>query len=450
MIPILKYPSQEAESFLKKLNRRAFLGIAKEIENQVEGIIERVLKEGDKAILDYTRRFDWDMASPEKLIVSEEEMERALRAIDQEFLEIIRIASRNIANFHERQLEKSWFITGEGGVILGQMVSSVDSTGIYVPGGKGGNTPLISSLLMGAIPAKIAGVRDIVVATPPRHDGSVHEAILATALELGIKTIYRMGSAWAIAALAFGTESVKKVDVIVGPGNIYVATAKRILSGVVGIDLLAGPSEILIISDKSATPDYIAADLLSQAEHDPIASAMLITTDESLAKRVIESLTSQLKGGFFASPLPRKDIATESLRNYGACFLVDNLETAINLSNRIAPEHLELHVEDPWSLIGLIRCAGAVFIGQFTPEPVGDYFAGPNHVLPTAGTARFSSALGVHSFLKKTSIIHYPLEATQASIEKIARFARMEGLEAHARSMEIRRNYSVVSTTHDK
>lgn len=433
MIPILTYPSQEAELFLKKLSQRAFVGIAKDIERQVEEIIERVRQEGDKAVLDYTRRFDWEGATSEKIVVSPEEIEIACKKVEPEFFEIIKEASRNIATFHERQLEKSWFMTGEGGVILGQMVSSVDSAGVYVPGGKGGNTPLISSLLMGAIPAKIAGVGEIAVATPPRSDGSINEAILATAYHLGIETVYRMGSAWAIAALAFGTETVRKVDVVVGPGNIYVATAKKILSGVVGIDLLAGPSEVLIIADSSANPDYIAADLLSQAEHDPLSSAILITTDERLAKITLEAISSQLEA------LPRITIASDSIKNYGACFVVENLESAVELSNRIAPEHLELHVEDPWRLIGLIKCAGAVFIGQFTPEAIGDYFAGPNHVLPTAGTARFSSALGVHTFLRKTSIIHYPSHVAQVHINKIARFARMEGLEAHARSMEIRR-----------
>jgi histidinol dehydrogenase len=248
-----------------------------------------------------------------------------------------------------------------------------------------------------------------------------------------------MGSAWAIAAMAFGTRTVRKVDVVVGPGNIYVATAKKMLSGVVGIDLLAGPSEILIISDESARPDYIASDLLSQAEHDPMASSMVITTDEDLARRIADSVAAQLEGVSPEQPLPRKNIAAESLKSYGACFVVDGLSRAVDLSNRIAPEHLELHVKDPWSILGLIKNAGAVFLGQSTPEAVGDYFAAPNHVLPTAGTARFSSALGVHTFLKKTSVIHYPPEVTKANAHKIATFARMEGLEAHARSVEVRR-----------
>lgn len=441
MIPILKYPSQEAESFIKKVTQRAY-HTGKEIEDQVKAIIERVDREGDRAVIDYTKRFDWENATPEKLTVSHDEIEEAYGKIDPEFLEIIRTASENITLFHEKQLEKSWFMTGDGGIILGQMVSPVDSVGVYVPGGKGGNTPLISSLLMGVIPAKIAGVREIVVATPPRPDGSVHEAILVASKDLGVKTVYRMGSAWAIAALALGTERVGKVDVVVGPGNIYVATAKKLLAGTVGIDLLAGPSEILIIADSSANPDYIAADLLSQAEHDPVSSAILITTEESIARKSVDAVVAQLNGTYHGIPLPRKEIAGESLSKYGVCFLVDSLEIAAALSNRLAPEHLELHVKDPWNLLGLIRCAGAVFLGHFTPEPVGDYFAGPNHVLPTAGTARFSSALGVHTFLRKTSIIHYPAEITRANTEKIARFARAEGLEAHARSVEIRRDIS--------
>jgi histidinol dehydrogenase len=438
MIPIINYPSQEAETFLKKLAQRSFHGSAKDVENKVEEIIDRVIKEGDKAVIAYTRQFDWPEATPERMVVSEEEIEIASRKIDPAFMEIIKTASKNIAAFHEKQLEKSWFTTGSGGIILGQMVSPVASAGIYVPGGKGGNTPLISSLLMGAIPAQIAGVQDIVIATPPRSDGSIHEAILATARELGIKTIYRMGSAWAIAALAFGTESIRKVDVIVGPGNIYVTTAKKLLSGVVGIDILAGPSEILVIADQSADPDYIAADLLSQAEHDPMASAMLITTSKKLAEDTVKSITSQIDGAPFWSPLPRKDVVLQSLNNYGVCFLVDSLDVAATLANRIAPEHLEIHINDPWKFIGHIRSAGAIFIGQFTPEPVGDYFAGPNHVLPTAGTARFSSALGVHTFLRKTSIIYYSEEITRSCVDDIAQFARMEGLEAHARSIEIR------------
>ncbi|MEJ5300630.1 MAG: histidinol dehydrogenase [Thermodesulforhabdaceae bacterium] len=438
MIPIINYPSQEAEAFLKKLSQRSFHESVKDVERKVEEIIDRVKKEGDKAVVDYTKQFDWAEATPDRLAVSEEEMDVACQKIDPAFMQIVREAAQNIAAFHEKQLEKSWFMTGSGGVILGQMVSPVASTGIYVPGGRGGNTPLISSLLMGAIPARIAGVKDIAITTPPRSDGSIHEAILATAKELGIQKVYRMGSAWAIAALAMGTESIQKVDVIVGPGNIYVTTAKKLLSGIVGIDILAGPSEILIIADHSARPEYIAADLLSQAEHDTMASAILITTDKKVAEETIKSLYAQVDGAYFGTPLPRKEVVLQSLGNYSACFLVDSFDMAATLANRIAPEHLELHVDDPWKFIGQIKCAGAIFIGQFTPEPVGDYFAGPNHVLPTAGTARFSSALGVHTFLRKTSIIYYPENITRSSIGAIAQFARMEGLEAHARSVEIR------------
>ncbi len=432
MIPTIKYPSIEAEEFIKKLALRAF-GEYGDVEKEVYEIINRVRKEGDKALVEYTRRFDFPQATEKSLNVLEDEVEKAYEKVDKTFIEVIREAIKNVTAFHERQKEKSWFITESSGMILGQIVSPVSSAGIYVPGGKGGNTPLISSLIMGAVPAKIAGVSDIAMVSPPRPDGTLNEGLLVTAKELGINRIHKIGSAWAIAGLAFGTESISKVDVIVGPGNIYVTIAKKLLSGLVGIDLLAGPSEVLIIADESANPEYITADLLSQAEHDSMASSILITNSEGLAREVRKCLSFQLES------LPRKEIATESLNSYGAIFIVSNLLDGIELSNRIAPEHLEIQTSDPWSLLSFIKNAGAIFLGAFTPEPLGDYFAGPNHVLPTAGTARFASALGVHAFTKKTSLLYCPPSALASKIDAVATLARAEGLEAHARSIEIRK-----------
>jgi histidinol dehydrogenase len=312
------------------------------------------------------------------------------------------------------------------------MVSAVDRAGLYVPGGQGGETPLISSLLMNAIPAQVAGVKEIVVVSPPRKDGSLNPSILAAADILGITAIFRAGSAWAIAALAYGTETIPPVDVIAGPGNIFVTTAKRILVGEVGIDMIAGPSEIAILADTTANPEWLAADLLSQAEHDPLASALLISTDKMLLTKTREALSRQV------TQLPRHEIAAACLKDWSGCIHVPDMDTGLDLVNTIAPEHFELCVSDPWSLIGKVRNAGAVFMGHHTPEPVGDYFAGPNHVLPTLSTARFSSALSVDTFCKKTSIIAASDSYIQEHGEKIARLARMEQLEAHARSMEQR------------
>jgi histidinol dehydrogenase len=312
------------------------------------------------------------------------------------------------------------------------MVRPVEAAGLYIPGGKGGETPLISSVLMNGIPARLAGVKDLALVTPPRSDGSVNPYLLVAAGEVGVSRIHKIGSAWAIAALAYGTASVRRVDVIVGPGNIYVALAKKLVSGEVGIDLLAGPSEILIIADEHANPHHVAADMLSQAEHDSMASAVLITTDAVLAEKAVDSVRGQL------SQLPRRELARESLQRFGAVFLVKSLDEAVRLANRIAPEHLEIQTADPWSLLGKIEHAGAVFLGDSTPEAVGDYYAGPNHVLPTAGTARFASALGVENFLKRTSVISYSREALERDGDAIIRLAELEGLEAHAASVRVR------------
>ncbi|HFB83784.1 MAG TPA: histidinol dehydrogenase, partial [Thermodesulfatator sp.] len=316
--------------------------------------------------------------------------------------------------------------------VVGQMVRPVSAAGLYVPGGKGGETPLVSTVLMNAIPAKVAGVQRLVMVTPPGRDGRVSPHLLVAASLVGIEEIYRVGSAWAIGALAYGTETISPVEVICGPGNIYVALAKRLVAGEVGIDLVAGPSEILIIADETADPDYIAADLLSQAEHDPLALSLLVTTSEAVARAVAERLPVRL------SWLPRKEIAEKALKDRGAIFIAEDIDQAVWAANQIAPEHLELLVANPFALLPIIKNAGAVFMGPYSPEPVGDYLAGPNHVLPTMGTARYASALSVENFLKKTSLIFYTQKALRLEAEAIVRLAEIEGLSAHAEAVRVR------------
>lgn len=402
------------------------------VEPVVRDILATVRKDGDAALIAYTRKFDCPAFAPAMLRVSKEQLAHAAASIPAEDSRIIAEAAANIRAFHERQKENSWFTTSEDGTILGQMIRPVDRVGLYVPGGQGGNTPLISSMLMNAIPAQVAGVPSLAVVSPPREDGTPNPYILAAAHMLGIDEVYASGSAWAIAAFAYGTESIAPVDVIAGPGNVFVATAKRMLIGTVGIDMIAGPSEILIIADQTAEAAQVAADMLSQAEHDPLASAILITTSEPLAAAVRKELTTQ------TAALPRSDIARKALADWGAIVTTPSLELAAELSNALAPEHLEVIVADPWALLPTLRNAGAIFLGANSPEPVGDYFAGPNHVLPTNGTARFSSALSVETFTKKSSIIAASAAFTTNNAAKIARLARLEGLEAHARSAESR------------
>ncbi len=533
------------------------------VETDVRAMLDAVRKGGDSAVLEYVRRFDCpDMRPP--LRVPAEDLEQAARDIPAESLDCIKQAADNIRAFHEAQKDRSWFLTRDDGTILGQKIEAVDRAGLYVPGGRGGNTPLISSLLMTAIPAQAAGVREIAVVTPPRADGTLNPHILAAAYLLGVHEIYRMGGAWAIAALAYGTETVAPVDVIAGPGNIWVTTAKRLVQGRVGIDMIAGPSEVLVLADDSANPEWLAADMLSQAEHDALASAICITDNEALAHAVIAELERQSAtlpradgtlnphilaaahllgvheiyrmGGAWAiaalaygtetvapvdviagpgniwvttakrlvqgrvgidmiagpsevlvladdsanpewlaadmlsqaehdalasaicitdnealahaviaelerqsATLPRADIVRKSLADWSAVVLVPDMDAAIALANRVAPEHLEVLMREPWSVLPRIRHAGAVFLGPYAPEPLGDYFAGPNHVLPTLGTARFSSALSVQTFCKRTSIIAASPAFAAANADAVARLARMEQLEAHARSMECRK-----------
>ncbi len=398
----------------------------------VTEILAQVRSRGDDALVEYTRKFDAPQMEKEQLRVSEQEFDRAAAEVDEPFMETLRFAAQRIRTFHEREMEDSWFLTRDDGTVTGRLVRPVDSAGLYVPGGQGGSTPLVSSVLMNGIPAAIAGVKRRVMMTPPDKDGQVNPALLMAAREVGVSEVYKAGSAWAIAALAFGTKSVQPVDVIVGPGNQFVTEAKRQVMGRVRIDMIAGPSEVLIVADDQANPAYIAADMLAQAEHDPQALAMLITTSQSVADQVVAELEQQLPR------LSREDIARTSLEKRGTIVLVDSVEKAVELANEIAIEHLELQVEDPWQWLPKINHAGAIFLGPHTPEAAGDYVAGPNHVLPTMGTARISSALGVETFLKKSSIISYSRQALLADAEHIQRLAGLEGLSAHANSVAVR------------
>ena len=428
---ILTFPSTEAEKRIRAIVDRS-LNYRQKDYSAVVRILKDVKKLGDQALLKYTRRFDAPKMKISHLRVSKEEIAEAHKAVSRKVLQSLNRAVNQIEAFHRLQQPQSWISTQRAGTLVGQQVRPVGAAGLYVPGGQGGQTPLISSVLMGGIPATIAGVSRTVMVTPPRRDGSVHPSLLVAAKKVGVKEIYKVGSAWAIAALAYGTETIANVDVIVGPGNLYVTLAKKIVSGTVGIDMIAGPSEILILADRSANPTYVAADLLSQAEHDPLASAILVTPSSQLAREVAAAIKPQL------NQLARKEIAAASIKNYGAILVVSSMTKAIEISNRVAPEHLELHVEDPFAMIGQIHNAGAVFLGAFTPEPIGDYIAGPNHVLPTAGTARFASALSVEHFIKKTSIIHYSPKAFRKEASDVIRLAETEGLTAHANAIRVR------------
>ena len=405
-----------------------------DVEETVRNILEEIKENGDETVIKYTRKFDCPDLTVEDLRVPAKAIQAALQEIPEADVEILKEAIHNIRTFHENQKQKSWMTTQEDGTVLGQLVRPIERVGLYVPGGIGGETPLISSLIMNAVPAQVAGVEEICVVSPPRKDGTLNPHILATAALLGLDEIFLTGSAWAIGAMAYGTEQIKPCHMLAGPGNIFVATAKSIVMGEVGIDMFAGPSEIAIIADDSANPAWLAADMLSQAEHDPLAAAILITDSTDVATAVKEELRVQTKA------LPRNEIAAKSLSDWGGVILVKNMEKAVDICNRLAPEHLELCVDDPWKLIGSIKHAGAIFMGHNTPEPVGDYFAGPNHVLPTLGNARFSSSLSVEDFCKKSSIIFTSEDYVKENAHKIARLARLEGLEAHARSAECRTN----------
>jgi len=398
----------------------------------VAAILARVRREGDAAVLACCRQFDCPALTLESLRVSAAEFAQAEAEVDDEFRHTLRFAADRIRRFHEREMEDSWLLTRDDGAVTGRLVRPVDSAGLYVPGGKEGSTPLVSSVLMNGIPAQIAGVGRRVMMTPPNREGRVSPALLVAAREIGIDEVYKAGSAWAIAALAYGTATIPRVDVIVGPGNQYVAEAKRQVMGRVRIDMIAGPSEVLIVADDTARAAFVAADMLAQAEHDPQALAMVITTSEPLAGEIGQELERQLP------QLPRAEIARASLADRGLVLLADSLEQAIELANEIAIEHLELQVAEPWQWLPKIRHAGAIFLGPWTPEAAGDYVAGPNHVLPTMGTARIASALGVETFLKKSSIISYSRQALEGDGDHIRRLAGLEGLTAHGNSVAVR------------
>lgn len=394
----------------------------------VQQIIATVREQGDEALRNYTKQFDQvEMSS---FAVSKAELEAAVQTMDADIIKIMKEAAQNIASFHEKQRRNSWINTEESGTILGQKMTPLDSVGLYVPGG---TAAYPSSVFMNVMPAKVAGVKRIVMVCPPGKDGSLPMSVLAAASIAGVTEVYKIGGAQAIAALAYGTESIEKVDKITGPGNIYVALAKREVFGDVDIDMIAGPSEIAVLADDTAVAAEVAADLLSQAEHDARACSVLVTDSITLAEETAKEIERQL------AKLPRQEIARKSIEDFGRLIVTDTMEEAIEAINEIAPEHLEVIVAEPMSMLGKIRHAGAIFLGRYSSEPVGDYYAGPNHVLPTNGTARFSSPLNVDDFQKKSSIIMYSKEDFERNADKIAAFARLEGLEAHARAIEIRR-----------
>ena len=424
---ILKLTEDTRKDILQNLSKRSPNNYG-EFEGRVNAIIEEVRNNRDQAVFNYTKQFDGADINAGNILVTEEEIAEAYEQVDTTLLAVIRKSLVNIKKYHEKQVQNSWFTT-EDGIILGQKVTALATVGVYVPGGK---AVYPSSVLMNVLPAKVAGVDRIVMCTPPGKDGKVYPSTLVAAKEAGVDEIYKVGGAQAIAAMAFGTESVPKVDKIVGPGNIYVALAKKAVFGYVSIDSIAGPSEILVLADETANPRYVAADLLSQAEHDEMASAILITTSQKLAEEVSAEIDQ------FVAELSRKEIIQKSLDNYGYILVADNMEEAIDTVNAIASEHMEIVTADPFHVMTKIRNAGAIFIGEYSSEPLGDYFAGPNHVLPTNGTAKFFSALSVDDFIKKSSIISYSREALEKVHKDIEQFAECEKLTAHANSIRVR------------
>jgi len=427
----MKIFSTKEKGFIKALDAILKRGESdtSEAEEAVKAIINGVRENGDKALLKYTERFDKvRFSNMRDALCTRQEIERALGNIPKVDSDIIKLAAKRIRAFHKKQLPKSWFFKEKNGTLLGQRVTPLERVGIYVPGGK---AVYPSTVLMNAIPAKVAGVKEIIMATPPSKNG-INSHVLAAAKIAGVDKIYKVGGAQAVAAMAYGTESIPKVDKIVGPGNIYVATAKRLVFGVVDIDMVAGPSEILIINDGTGAPSWIAADLLSQAEHDELASGILLTTSTRMAEAVAREVEKQLR------ELKREAIARVSIERYGAIVITKNLAEAADIANRIAPEHLELFVKKPFELLKKIKNAGAIFLGPNTPEPIGDYMAGPNHTLPTGGTARFSSPLGTEDFIKRSNVLSFSKKAVEKLGKSVVRFTEMEGLGAHGKSVAIR------------
>lgn len=416
----------DENAFFKELEKRNG-ETDKKVTEIVNGIIEDVRENGDSAVNKYTEKFDGKL--PQYFEVPREVINDALTEADQKFVDALLNSMENITDFHKRQVEQGFITPKENGVILGQRIRGLERVGLYVPGG---TAAYPSSVLMNAIPAKIAGVKEIIMVTPPLKDGTPNKDILVAAAVCGVDRIFLSGGAQAVAALAYGTESIPKVDKIVGPGNIFVATAKKLLYGVVDIDMIAGPSEILVLADDTAVPKFVAADLMSQAEHDKLASAILVTTSEKLADETVKEIERQVQY------LSRKDIIEKSLADYGAMIICDTKEKAVELANRFAPEHLEVLMENPMEYIGQLDNAGSVFLGNYASEPLGDYYAGPNHVLPTSGTAKFFSPLGVSSFVKRSSFTYYTEEALRAAKDDIVLVAEKEGLTAHANAIKVR------------
>ena len=421
MIKIMKYGEVSADEIFAR-GKTSF-----DVADIVTDIIENVKENGDKALFEYCEKFD--KAKLTSLEVSEQEIEEAFNMVEPRFIEILKVAAENIRNFHKKQVRNSFIINEQDGIVTGQKVTPIEKVGLYVPGG---TAAYPSTVLMDSIPAKIAGCEEICITTPPSADGKVNPVILAAAKIAGVDRIFKIGGAQAVAALSYGTETVPKVDKIVGPGNAFVAEAKRQVFGRVSIDMIAGPSEILVIADSKSDPRFVAADLLSQAEHDKMASAVLVTDSMDLANRVSKEIEKQLK------ELPREEIARTSIDNNGKIIVADNITDVIAVSNEIAPEHLELCVDNPFDYLDKIKNAGSIFMGRYCPEALGDYYAGPNHTLPTSGTARFSSPLSVDDFVKKSQYTYYTKEAVSRVAEDVAFFAEKEGLSAHARSATVR------------
>ena len=426
MIRIAKADGVSERELINQLKARSG-EIDRKVTSAVTDILNNVKQNGDDAVREYTLKFDGHM--PSKFEISREEIDSSPDKCDRDFILALYKAADNIRDFHARQKQQSWLEPKQNGVILGQRIRGLKRVGVYVPGG---TAAYPSSVLMNVIPAKIAGVKEIVMVTPPQKDGTANPDILAAAKIAGVDRVFLMGGAQAVAALAYGTQSVPKVDKIVGPGNIFVATAKKLLNGTVDIDMIAGPSEILIVADKSANPKFLAADLMSQAEHDKMASAILLTTSEETANETAKELSRQMQ------TLERRDIIEQSLNDFGAIIVCKDISEAVDFANELAPEHLELAVENPMEYIGRVDNAGSGFLGHYSPEPLGDYFAGPNHVLPTSGTARFFSPLSVDSFIKKSSFIYYTEPALSEAKDDIIKLAETEGLTAHANSIKVR------------
>ncbi len=425
---ILELNKESEKQLLSELQKRN-PGRMPQFEAAVDEIIANVKKNGDAALFEYTKKFDGFDLNKENILVTKDEIKAAYAAVDDKLIGVIRAALVNIREFHEKQKKNSWFTSEKPGIFLGQKIEPVARAGVYVPGGK---AVYPSSVLMNVVPAKVAGVGEIIMTTPANKQGELNPAVLVAGSEAGVDKIYRLGGAQAIAALAYGTESIPKADKIVGPGNIYVALAKKAVFGSVSIDSIAGPSEILVLADESANPRYVAADLLSQAEHDEMASAILVTTSRALADKVLEEIEG------FLRVLPRTDIIRTSLENVGYVLIAPDMDTAINAVNNVASEHLEILTKNPLETMTRVKNAGAIFLGEYSSEPLGDYFAGPNHILPTNGTAKFFSPLSVDDFVKKSSVVYYSKDALQSVHKDIELFARSEGLYAHENSIKVR------------